>query len=83
MAITWAQRLKRLFSIDIEICEKCKGPVRIIACIEDPAVIRQIPEHLKSKERADHQAELPPGRAPPQIELFAEAYTAQTKRKMH
>ena len=34
--MTWAQRLKRVFSIDIEKCEKCGGPVRIIASIEDP-----------------------------------------------
>ena len=70
LAITWAQRLKRVFSMDIELCEKCQGPVRIIACIEDPMVIRQILEHLGSNESADHQAELPPGRAPPQIGLF-------------
>ena len=31
---SWAQRLKRVFAIDIEKCEKCGGPVRI-ASIED------------------------------------------------
>jgi hypothetical protein len=41
-AMTWAQRLKRVFNIDIETCEKCQGPARIIARIEDPAIIRQI-----------------------------------------
>ena len=25
------QRLNRVFDIDIEICEKCKGPVKIVA----------------------------------------------------
>jgi hypothetical protein len=74
--MNWAQRLKRVFSIDIEVCDKCRGPVRVIACIENPAVIRQILEHLRSKERADQQAELPPGRAPPQIGLFGEAFKA-------
>ena len=39
LLMTWAQRLKRVFSIDIEKCEKCGGPVRIIASIEDPDVI--------------------------------------------
>ena len=43
-AMTWMQRLKRVFNIDIETCERCagrvrSGQVRIIACIEDPAVI--------------------------------------------
>ena len=45
MAITWAQRLKLVFNIDIETCEKCQGPLRIIACVEEQAVIRQLLEH--------------------------------------
>jgi len=46
---TWAQRLKRVFNIDIEICSSCGGPVKIIACIEDPVVIEKILTHLDSK----------------------------------
>ena len=38
-SMTWAQRLKRVFAIEIEKCEKCGGKVKIIACIEDPEVI--------------------------------------------
>jgi hypothetical protein len=38
-----AQRLKRVFGIDIETCPACGGALRIIACIEDPAVINKIP----------------------------------------
>lgn len=72
-AMTWAQRLKRVFNIDIETCEKCQGPVRIISCVEDPAVIRQILEHLRNRGSAETQARLPPGRAPPQLSLFDEA----------
>ena len=34
-AMTWAQRLKRVFSIDIEVCSRCGGSVRVIACIEE------------------------------------------------
>ncbi|MCP5348343.1 MAG: hypothetical protein H7A04_15925 [Pseudomonadales bacterium] len=59
--MTWAQRLKRVFRIDIETCEKCQGPVRIIACIEEPALIRQFLEHLRKKESEVSQTELPPG----------------------
>ncbi|MCP5346666.1 MAG: hypothetical protein H7A04_07380 [Pseudomonadales bacterium] len=69
-AMTWAQRLKRVFRIDIETCEKCQGPVRIIACIEDQELIRRILEHLKNKEPDESQVQSPPGRAPPQIGLF-------------
>ena len=55
-SMTWAdgrpaQRLKRVFAIDIEKCEKCGGPVRIIVdasnrSIEDPDVIQKILKHL-------------------------------------
>ena len=69
-AMTWMQRLKRVFKIDIEICEKCQGPVKIIACVEDPVVIEKILKHLKENAASNNSAKLPPGRAPPQIELF-------------
>jgi rRNA maturation protein Nop10 len=32
----WAQRLKRVFTIDIETCRDCGGAVKVMACIEDP-----------------------------------------------
>lgn len=67
-AMTWMQRLKRVFSIDIEVCEHCGGRVKVIASIEDPKVIEQILKHLKQKAvkaNAAKQQELPPERAPP------------------
>ena len=48
-AMTWAQRLKRVFNIEIEVCRHCQGQVKIIACIEDPAVIERILACLYSK----------------------------------
>jgi hypothetical protein len=45
-ALTWAQRLKRVFAIDIETCRQCGGRLRVIASIEAPAVIERILEHL-------------------------------------
>lgn len=68
-----AQRLKRVFNIDIETCRHCQGPVKIIACIEDPVVIEKILSHLRIK--AQPQTELPllpPARAPPVPGLFGE-----------
>ncbi len=64
-AMRWAQRLKRVFGIDVETCAGCGGAMRIIACIEDPAVIKAILAHLASKARPVHALRLPPGRAPP------------------
>jgi hypothetical protein len=69
-AMSWAQRLKRVFGIDIEKCSRCGGAVRIVACIEDPAVIRRILDHLESREQAMEGAVLPGPRAPPQLSLF-------------
>jgi hypothetical protein len=59
-----AQRLKRVFGIDIEACAACGG-MCIIASIEDPVVIKAILAHLVGKARPVHAARLPPGRAPP------------------
>ena len=44
--MTWAQRLKRVFKIDIEPCNKCVGAVKMIACIEDTGVVKRILDHL-------------------------------------
>jgi ribosomal protein S27E len=41
-AMSWAKRLKRAFSIDINTCEACGGAVKIIACIDDPLIIKKI-----------------------------------------
>jgi hypothetical protein len=49
-SMTWAQRLKRVFYIDIETCIDCQGQLKFIACIEDPYVIKKILDHLKSNE---------------------------------
>lgn len=60
-----AQRLKRVFSIDIARCEGCGGAVRIIACIEDPEVIEKIlrPLGLGGGSGGQGMARAPPVRA--------------------
>ena len=68
--MTWAQRLKRVFHIDIETCRHCGGAVRIIACIEDPVVIQKILTHLKAKAVATPPRALPESRAPPEVGRF-------------
>jgi ribosomal protein S27E len=62
--MTWSQRLKRVFSIDIETCPECGGELRVIACIEDPKLIRQILSHIQQRDGpADFDARGPPGEA--------------------
>jgi hypothetical protein len=61
--MTWAQRLKRVFAIDIEKCPECGGSVRVIACIEDPHLIAKILAHVCScgAARKHDAARGPPG----------------------
>jgi len=40
--MSWARLLKRVFDIDIERCLQCGGNLKIIAAIEEPAVIERI-----------------------------------------
>ena len=48
--------MKRVFKIDIETCEHCGGSVKVIASIEDPAVIEQI---LQYRDRRTEPATPP------------------------
>ena len=41
-SLTWAQRLKRVFAIDIETCRRCGGQLKVIASIEDPAAGKDV-----------------------------------------
>jgi len=50
--MSWAQRLKQVFRLDLERCEGCGGQVRVLACVEDPAVIGKILEHLETRRPA-------------------------------
>ena len=59
-SMTWAQRLKRVFAIEIEKCEKCGGKVNIIASIEDPEVIEKILKHLGVDEASQVKSRSPP-----------------------
>jgi hypothetical protein len=68
--MSWAQRLKRVFNIEIETCRACGGAVKIIACIEDPVVIDKILTHLHEKAASAETGLLPEVRAPPQAGLL-------------
>jgi len=76
--MSWAQRLKRVFNIDITECEKCqKHNVTIIACIIDTVVIQRILAHLDKKYPTSKQVPLlPPLRAPPD-EQYANDFKIQ------
>ena len=69
-SMTWARRLKRVFNIDIETCSECGGAVKVIASIEDPAVINKILAHLDAIAHPAGAGRLPPCRAPPSVGLI-------------
>ena len=80
-AMTWAQRLKRVFNIDIEVCGRCGGSARVIACIEDQDIIDKILAHLRDKDPTSSTLPLlmPPSRAPPEtLHLFASSESTTT-----
>lgn len=58
--LSWAERLKRVFAIDIEVCPMCGGKLRVIAAISQPDVIQKILDHV-------HQQQAPPGHPPGRV----------------
>jgi hypothetical protein len=66
VAMRWAQRLKRVFGVEIEACARCGGGLKVIASIAGPAVIARILAHPDRTSRTS-EPELAPlaARAPP------------------
>ncbi len=56
----WAQRLQRVFDIDVETCTACGGRLRVIACIDDPVVIHKILGHRQQRDAATSMPRAPP-----------------------
>jgi hypothetical protein len=60
--MSWMQRLKRVFAIDIEACPDCGGKLRVIASVEEPGLIAKILGHVQAYEAAaGTDARAPPG----------------------
>jgi hypothetical protein len=56
-----AKRLKRVFGIEIDTCQRCGGTPRIVASIEQPEVTAKSLAHLERTSPQRHQAGLPLG----------------------
>ena len=50
--MSWMQRLKRVFHIDVEHCGVCGGTLRVIACIETPLKCRSRSELARSSRQS-------------------------------
>jgi len=68
--LTWAERLKRVFDIDISVCPLCGGTLRVIADVTDPDVIQTILAHLQQRGPPGAVRRQTPGQVP-QNDLFA------------
>jgi hypothetical protein len=53
--MSWAQRLRRVFDIDVSRCSRCGAALRVLAVITEPRAIAAILAHLEAR----------PARAPP------------------
>ena len=42
----WARLIRKVYEADPPECPKGKGPMRVIALIDDPGVVRRILDHL-------------------------------------
>jgi hypothetical protein len=67
--MSWMQRLRRVFDIDLRYCPRCGGPVRVLAVITEPALIARILKHRDSLD--GFRGKVPAGgaRAPPVASL--------------
>ncbi len=65
--MSWARLLKRVFDVDVERCGQCSGKIRIIAAIEESAMIERILTHLGLS------AQSPPRAPARRVELFQAA----------
>ena len=60
----WAELIRLVYEVDPLVCPKCGGQMRVIALIQEPAVIDKILRHLREKgrdARAGPWATGPPG----------------------
>ena len=53
--LSWAERLKRVFKLDIELCPRCGGRLRVIATITQPEVIQKLLDHVQQPQAPPRQ----------------------------
>jgi hypothetical protein len=45
----WAELLRLVFKVDVEVCPRCGGEARIIGFVTEPRVVRRILAHLERR----------------------------------
>jgi hypothetical protein len=46
----WAEWLRLVFRVEVEVCPRCGGEARILGFVTEPAVVRRILGHLERRE---------------------------------
>jgi putative transposase len=64
--LKWAQLLARMFAVDITVCPRCGGTMRLVAALTDPHSIRT---YLTGVGLPADPPTISPARPPPQQEL--------------
>jgi len=74
----WAALLRQIVEVDPLACPHCAGPMRIVACITQAAVIDQILAHLRTRAAAGAQ---PGARSPPATGATAATVARGARRR--
>jgi hypothetical protein len=64
--LNWASLLRRVFAVDITVCPRCSGRMRVLCAINDPPVAQKILRHLGLPTEGPRCA---PARGPPEPEF--------------
>jgi len=75
--LPWADLLRRVHRLEVLVCERCQGPLRVLAYLTDPLVTAAILQHLGLPSTPPPLA---PARGPPQqeidLDLWPDGYLA-------
>ena len=50
--LAWAVLMKRAYAVDVLVCPRCAGPMRLLSVIQEESVARRILEHFRLPARA-------------------------------
>jgi hypothetical protein len=70
----WARLLRRVFALDVLVCDRCAGPRRILGAVTEPEAVRRLPGALGLA------AQPPPGQPAPPPDVRAIAPTTSRDR---
>ncbi len=77
---TWARLIYKVYEIDPLECPRCKGPMKVIALIDDPSVVRRILKHLHLWSPVER---FKPARGPPDAARGAVDIAPQAELSYH